>query len=489
MSSINDLKKNRKRADISSVHKEVIKTIEFNDITKEYLRERIDTLILDKKVINKLNRNLDSFSVSNEISSGGDDIEPTNDDYSNFSIVNSQNNTSSKHPTIYQTPPDFSVCFTEKRSIDSSAQNESEKYIDEIYEKVKIESFKNNIFLNLQKNIKDLFDKEFDCFKVKCEELIKESTSRQNDQISNLQEQLKSKDKEIHQLLALLGTVTKSELESKNAIINKLIDQSCVSAMASVNGPLKMSERESEEPYKLETQESIIQVEESFIQVEKKSTGHENITTKTSEDKRSKKMKEKEKVENKIPQDSTLGKGQNKYNNVNKSDTAEKNVVILGDSIVKHVNGWEIAKKLPNCKVCAKSFSGAKVRCMKDYLKPSLRQNPDHVVLHVGTNDLDSDKDPELIAKSIVDLASTVKKDTCEVTISNIVVRNDKFKKKAEEVNAHLAVLCVQRNILLIDHAKTIKPQHLNKSKLHLNVKGSKILRNAFTTTISNIFQ
>ena len=59
LSSINDLKKNRKRADISSVHKEVIKTIEFNDITKEYLRERIDTLILDKKIINKLNRNLD----------------------------------------------------------------------------------------------------------------------------------------------------------------------------------------------------------------------------------------------------------------------------------------------------------------------------------------------------------------------------------------------------------------------------------------------
>ena len=200
-------------------------------------------------------------------------------------------------------------------------------------------------------------------------------------------------------------------------------------------------------------------------------------------------MKEKEKVENKIPQDSTLGKGKDKYNNVNKSDTAEKNVVILGDSIVKHVNGWEIAKKLPNCKVYAKSFSSAKVRCMKDYLKPSLRQNPDHVVLHVGTNDLDSDKDPELIAKSIADLASTVKKDTCEVTISNIVVRNDKFKKKAEEVNAHLAVLCVQRNILLIDHAKTIKPQHLNKSKLHLNVKSSKILRNTFTTTISNIFQ
>ena len=46
---------------------------------------------------------------------------------------------------------------------------------------------------------------------------------------------------------------------------------------------------------------------------------------------------------------------------------------------------------------------------MKDYIKPSLIGNPDHFILHVGTNDLNTDRSPELIAKSIVDLATTLK--------------------------------------------------------------------------------
>ena len=48
--------------------------------------------------------------------------------------------------------------------------------------------------------------------------------------------------------------------------------------------------------------------------------------------------------------------------------TKTKNVIILGDSIIKHVNGYDVAGKLNNCKVFVKSFSGAKVRCLKDYI-------------------------------------------------------------------------------------------------------------------------
>lgn len=49
-----------------------------------------------------------------------------------------------------------------------------------------------------------------------------------------------------------------------------------------------------------------------------------------------------------------------------------------------------------------KKFPGAKARCMKDYVKPSVRQKPDHLILRVGTNDMDSDKLPEILAKSVV---------------------------------------------------------------------------------------
>ena len=44
---------------------------------------------------------------------------------------------------------------------------------------------------------------------------------------------------------------------------------------------------------------------------------------------------------------------------------------------------------------------------MKDYIKPSQRENLDYYILHVGTNDLCLDRSPELIAKSVIDLALT----------------------------------------------------------------------------------
>ena len=138
--------------------------------------------------------------------------------------------------------------------------------------------------------------------------------------------------------------------------------------------------------------------------------------------------------------------------------------MILGNSKIKKIKGWKISKKLQNGNVYLRHFSGAKVRCMKDYLKPPLRENPDHFVLHVGTNDLDSDGSPDLIAKSIVDVASSLKTD---VTISNIITRNDRFIAKANEVKKCLTKLCFERN-LLVDHSKTLKSQHLNRSKLHL---------------------
>ena len=50
-----------------------------------------------------------------------------------------------------------------------------------------------------------------------------------------------------------------------------------------------------------------------------------------------------------------------------------------------------------------------KTTCMRDYIKPCLRENsPEHVVLHVGTNDLPSVKPGDSIASSIITLAQEV---------------------------------------------------------------------------------
>ena len=63
-----------------------------------------------------------------------------------------------------------------------------------------------------------------------------------------------------------------------------------------------------------------------------------------------------------------------------------KTVVVAGDSIIKYVKGWELSNNKQN--VAVKSFSGATVEDMKDFLRPTIRRQPDKLVIHVGTNDI-----------------------------------------------------------------------------------------------------
>ena len=118
------------------------------------------------------------------------------------------------------------------------------------------------------------------------------------------------------------------------------------------------------------------------------------------------------------------------------------------------------------------------------------RENSDHYILHVGTNDLCLDRSPELIANSIIDLALTLKSESHDVSVSNIIVRNDSdtLNKKGCEVNAVLMEMCRQKNIYLIGSSKKVKPQHINKGKLHLNQKGSRLLSDMFLKEISRVF-
>ena len=50
------------RADTDSIYKQIIKNINFEDVTNEFLDDRVHTLINDEKIINKRNRNADSIT-------------------------------------------------------------------------------------------------------------------------------------------------------------------------------------------------------------------------------------------------------------------------------------------------------------------------------------------------------------------------------------------------------------------------------------------
>ena len=117
-----------------------------------------------------------------------------------------------------------------------------------------------------------------------------------------------------------------------------------------------------------------------------------------------------------------------------------------------------------------------------------MRENPDQIIVHVGTNDLASNKRPEQIAESIIGLATSLKSDTCDVLVSSITVRKDQYHKKVAEVNIVLKELCKEKNLYYINHEKKVAVKHLNGSKLHLNKKGISILSNKFIESICNAF-
>ena len=197
------------------------------------------------------------------------------------------------------------------------------------------------------------------------------------------------------------------------------------------------------------------------------------------------KKKKKKKKDHSEELDNSNIKEHDKSNRHNKIDNdtrnaspskTKKSVFILGDSMVKKVNGFYLTKDIKHkFLVKVRSFSSAKTRCMYDHAKPTIREvNPEHIILHVGTNDLNSEKTASQISNSIIDLANSLKNETNNIHVSLIVPRNDNLNNKVNEVNNRLINMCELRNIKIINHSDTIdRSRHLNESHLHLNRYGT----------------
>ena len=147
--------------------------------------------------------------------------------------------------------------------------------------------------------------------------------------------------------------------------------------------------------------------------------------------------------------------------------------------MVKKLNGFLLTRK-PNhkCLVKVRPFNSAKVRCMHDHAKPTVRDfDPDHIILHSSQ-----------IAKEIIDLALSLKSEKNRISISLLTPRSDKLNNKASEVNNRLTNMCSHRNIAYIDHSSSIQQNHINESKVHLNRYGTTVFANAFSKFLSEYY-
>ena len=75
----------------------------------------------------------------------------------------------------------------------------------------------------------------------------------------------------------------------------------------------------------------------------------------------------------------------NKENHGVIKSTSKKEIMIVGDSMIKHVNGREVSR---DDSVKIRCHPGATTDDIIDYVRPAARKKPDMIIIHTGTNDI-----------------------------------------------------------------------------------------------------
>lgn len=167
------------------------------------------------------------------------------------------------------------------------------------------------------------------------------------------------------------------------------------------------------------------------------------------------------------------------------SAKTKRNTVIVGDSIIKFVKGWELSN--PSQRVTVKSFSGANLEDMDDFINPILRKKPDQLVLHIGTNDL-RHAESQVVAHGVINLAHKIEQQCpgIDIIVSGILIRTDvkALADRVSETNRLIKSLCNQNNWNFLTNSNIVA-SHLNSRGLHLNPSGSQLLQSNFKSAIA----
>lgn len=258
-------------------------------------------------------------------------------------------------------------------------------------------------------------------------------------------------------------------IKSQDSVITKLKEErdSLLTALSLV----MTDKRDISQPSCLSTSEMKPKAHESEdTSQEDGSLGNDDGWTKV--DRKNTKKKKASKSKHSIPNQSKESGPADKSMNVSGKTTT----IIVGDSIIKHLQGKRMSKS-SNVKV--RAFNGSTVEAMTHYIKPSLEEKPDQLILHVGTNNIQSSS-PTKLAEDIIQLANSAKKSLpeCSIAISSLTVRSDRPNNKSNVIktNEHLAKLCKRSKFLEFIDNSDVDQSCLNEGGLHLNRKGTSVL-------------
>ena len=105
------------------------------------------------------------------------------------------------------------------------------------------------------------------------------------------------------------------------------------------------------------------------------------------------------------------------------SSTVKKEVFILGDSMIKYVNGREVSR---NDSVKLRSHPGATTDDFIDYVWPTVRKKPNLIIIHSETNDIQSNVNTlQKIRKVISSVKECDTDDNIKIVLSSIIHWSD----------------------------------------------------------------
>lgn len=115
------------------------------------------------------------------------------------------------------------------------------------------------------------------------------------------------------------------------------------------------------------------------------------------------------------------------------------------------------------------------------------RRQPDVVILHVGTHDIDSGVDTTSYMMSAVRLLQRASPDT-KIAVSSVVGRKDRpnIEKEVVRINCELYALCEDYSLYYLSN-QNIEDDSLGSKKLHLNKKGESCLAVNFMRFLESI--
>ena len=119
-----------------------------------------------------------------------------------------------------------------------------------------------------------------------------------------------------------------------------------------------------------------------------------------------------------------------------------------------------------------KCHGGCTIACMYKHIPDIIPFKPDHILLHVGTNDC-TDKTSDKVLKELVNLVKNIQKliPTSKVIISLPTVRTD--NATANQIIKNLCKKIKQLDFMILDNSN-MKDCHLGKKGLHFSNYGTK---------------